>query len=314
MINTRSKFLVILIATFNRIESLKLVLNSIFKGTKCDHEIIVIDGGSTDGTIEYLQQLKNITAVFQGKLLGPARCYNKVWKEIDSKYTCWLSDDTELISGSLDIAINILEQASDIGMVGLKMKDSLGAQKNQPYLGNISEYGIINCNHGVLRTSLLKSIGFFNEAYKFYNIDPDLTASILCTGKKVVLTKQVAILHHREWATVDKSERLSTLTVTTNQQIYQHKFIFLKRATSVFHKIKSLFGYYICYILYFHTDLNVLRFGLNQRDYINLSQARFIKLSELWKFGQLNYYLIQKIPDSILNSDENPYKNLLTTK
>ena len=54
-INTRSNYLTILIATYNRLEPLKVVIEAINAQTKCSHEIIVIDGGSTDGTIEYLK-------------------------------------------------------------------------------------------------------------------------------------------------------------------------------------------------------------------------------------------------------------------
>ena len=166
-------------------------------GTRTPIEIVAIDGGSTDGTVEYLRTEPRVTPVLQGELLGTARSYNRVWRHVETPYSCWLSDDTDLVSGSLDTAIEILDADPTIGMVGLKMKDTRGPGRHEPYRGGLSEYGILNCNHGVLRTDLARRVGFFNESYRSYMIDPDLTASILCTGHKVVMTRQVAVLQQR---------------------------------------------------------------------------------------------------------------------
>ena len=197
MLNKKSNYLVVLVPTYNRLESLKRTLTSIKTQTNCSHEVIVIDGGSSDGTVEFLKIQADVTPVFQESLKGQARSCNEVWRQINCKYTVWLSDDTELTNNCLDCATKILETDSEIGMVGLKMKDTVGPGKNRAYMGALSEYKILNCNHGVISLDLLRSVGFFNEDYYSYNIDPDITASVLCTGKKVVMTKKISVLHHR---------------------------------------------------------------------------------------------------------------------
>ena len=53
MLNVRSDYSVILVTTYSRLDLLKRTLDSIAAGTRCSHEIIVIDGGPTDGTIEW---------------------------------------------------------------------------------------------------------------------------------------------------------------------------------------------------------------------------------------------------------------------
>src|SRR4051812_26094489 len=108
MINQHNHHFVVLIATYNRVAMLRSVVDAIFDGTRAPLELMVIDGGSTDGTIEYIQSDPRITPVLQGQLLGTARSYNHVWRDIDSTYTCWLSDDTEIVPGSLDTALAIL--------------------------------------------------------------------------------------------------------------------------------------------------------------------------------------------------------------
>jgi len=63
----------VLIATCNRLDLLRPVIDSIARGTRTPIEIIVIDGGSTDGTVEYLRTDPRVTPVLQGELLGTAR-------------------------------------------------------------------------------------------------------------------------------------------------------------------------------------------------------------------------------------------------
>lgn len=308
-INTRSSYLTVLIATYNRLEALKVAINAIHAQTKCSHEIIVIDGGSTDGTIEYLQSRNDITPIFQGKLLGASRAYNEAWRRVDSQYTCWLSDDTELTSHGLDMAVRLLEDDPEIGMVGLKTKDVIGPRVSLPYIGAVSEYGILNCNHGVLPTDTLRSVGYFNEDYPSYLIDPDLTASILCTGKNVVMTKSVCILHHREWiAQSPQASIAARMKGIDHGLIYRKKFAFLSRL-SISEKIRRRMGF-LLYSKWMEKFVSNL-FGLNARDWQNLRKGRFISFLDPLKNKSKLYHNEQHISRNILLRDGNIYKHLL---
>ncbi len=49
----------VVIGTYNRIKFLKLAINSVRKDLEnFSHEIIVVDGGSTDGSIQWLTKQK----------------------------------------------------------------------------------------------------------------------------------------------------------------------------------------------------------------------------------------------------------------
>jgi len=313
VLNRRSDYLVILVATYNRLELLKRTLVSIATGTHCPHEVIVIDGGSTDGTIEYLKAHPGIMSLFQGELLGTARAYNQVWRQIESKYTCWLSDDTEIVDGSLDLAVSILEAHPEVGMVGLKMKDTMGPWNHEPYMGGLSEYGILTCNHGVLRTDLLRSVGYFNQAYRAYTIDPDLTASILCTGKCVVMTKRICVLHHREWANHGDIEKKMQHDMggINNRKVYHDKFQFLEASLTLPTRVRARLIRYLARILFLHATPDSKRLGLNRRDWRNLAGGRFIRLTDPLENLQHPYHLVQRIPRSLLELGTNPYRHLV---
>lgn len=308
-INNQSNYLTVLVATYNRLETLKVAINAIHDQTKCSHEIIVIDGGSTDGTIEYLKSRSDITSVFQGRLLGASRAYNEVWRQVDSKYTCWLSDDTELTQHGLDLAVKLLEENPEIGMVGLKTKDVIGPRINLAYIGAISEYGILNCNHGVMSMDTLRSVGYFNEDYPSYLIDPDLTASILCAGKKVVMTKSVCILHHREWiAQSPQASIAARMKGIDHGMIYRNKFAFLSRL-SISERISRRMGF-LLYSTWMEKFISRL-FGINARDWQNLRKGRFISFLDPLKNKSKPYHNEQRIPWNILLRDGNLYKHLL---
>lgn len=295
-------------------EQLKVSIDSIARGTRCPHEIIVIDGGSTDGTIEYLKSRKDITPVFQGKLLGTARCYNEVWRQVRCKYTTFWSDDTELMDGSLDLAAEILESNPSIGLVGLKMKDTIGPKKVEPYLGGLSEYGVLNCNHGFLSMKILKAVGYFNEGYRSYTIDTDLTTSVLCCGKTVVMTKQISVMHHREWAEREKAEeKINSATGgIDNGKIYREKFKFLGPSNTLGARLRAKLIWHLACALSFRSSPGSVRFGLNSRDWHNLAWGRYIRLADPLENMGRPYYLVQRIPRRVLLSEMNPYRHLVT--
>jgi GT2 family glycosyltransferase len=306
-LNRRSTHLVVLVATYNRLPLLKTVLAAISTGTACDHEIVVIDGGSTDGTIEYLQSRPDLTPVLQGQLLGTARCYNRVWRHIDSAYSCWLSDDTEIVPGSLDRAVEILKDDPTIGMVGLKMKDTKGPGRHEPYRGGISEYGILNCNHGVLPTAVVRAVGFFNEQYRSYMIDPDLTASVLALGKQVVMTRDVSVLHHREWAEKEGDEKVARdMGGINNQAIYHERFGFLAGTRTLGVRVRGRVGRYLTRLLFLGAAPESRRFGLNRRDWQNLSAGRFISVLDPFRTAGKPYHLAQRIPPHVVAHARNP--------
>jgi GT2 family glycosyltransferase len=308
-LNVRSDYLVVLVGTYNRLELLKKVLSSIEAQTGYPHETIVIDGGSTDGTIEFLQSRKDITPVFQGRLMGASRAYNKVWRQVDCKYTCWLSDDTELANNGLDLAVQLLESNPEIGMVGLKTRDVAGQWTHLPYTGALSEYGILNCNHGVLPMKLLRSVRYFNEGYRTYLIDPDLTASVLCTGKKVVMTKDVCILHHREWADDNWEAKIQgAMNGINHYQIYLDKFAFI-RSRTIWERIRKWVGFAMS--IPFLDGILIKLMGLNSRDWLNLTKGRFISPLDVLSNIHKPYHNVQRVPKSVLNRERNPYKHLL---
>ena len=114
----------ICIPTYNRISFLKQCLNSIFEGIgSYPYEIVIADGGSTDGTIEYLKSLDNIKLIEQGKLTGAIKAVNECFKKAKGDFVYFPNDDFEIKSEILIKCCKLMEKEKDIGIVAPKIQE-----------------------------------------------------------------------------------------------------------------------------------------------------------------------------------------------
>lgn len=310
MINRWSHHLVIVVGTYNRLMLLRRLLASIAAGTSCDHEVVVIDAGSTDGTVEYLRAQDAVTPVFQGERPGITRAYNRVLRQLDARYVGFMSDDSELVPGSFDLAVSILDAHPGIGLVGLKMRDTQGEGARLSYMGGMSEYGILTATHAFLRMDVLRAIGYFNERYHSYGLDPDLTASVLCAGYRVVITKHVAVLHHRAWVDDLGEEKERSAASLAAGAVYQEKFAFLDRRPFPC-RLRSALGRVLGAVLFFGRPPGRGRLGIDPQDWRNLRAGCYISLVDPWRSRHRPFYLEQRLPRGILLSPKNPYHHLV---
>ena len=300
--------LAVVVATYNRLAHLRRCLDSIAAHTGGPHEVVVVDGGSTDGTQEYLGQRAEVRPVVQAGLLGLPQAYNEVWRELDCDYTCWLSDDLELVADGLDLAVSVLDSNPEVGMVGLKMRDV--GEGAKPYGGAISRYGIVNCNHGVIRLDLLREVGYFHEGYRAYMVDPDLTAAVLSAGATVVTTKPVVLLHDRT-DPVRREERESLADETTDdpaKALYAARYRYLDRPRPLGDRLLRGLVRLVLRALLAGLASGRTRFGLNRRDQYVLGSARFLSPLDPVRSARRPVHLAQRIPAALLRADANPYR------
>lgn len=252
----------IVIGTHNRLRQLRNCMDSLDGKLGVSHEIYVIDAGSSDGTIDYLAERPWIRRVLDGKRLGQARSYNNVFKGLRSDYVCWLSDDNVVVPKVLEAAVADLERHPDIGMIGLKTKDTAGPFVYAPFIGGVSAAGILNVNQGVLRADVLRRVGFFSEDYSDYGIDPDLTAKILLAGYKVAYTKKIGVYHDRRWmnhtGSEDYERRLEKQRAAW--ALYEKKYSFLiDQPETSLKKAKKKHPFFLPWIARMRTSKNTLK-------------------------------------------------------
>jgi GT2 family glycosyltransferase len=307
----RTTSLSVVIGTCNRRELLRECLGSLIGKIAGPHEIIVVDAGSTDGTLEYLRTVAGIRVVADAERLGQAQSLNRVFRHLGSDLICWLSDDNVLQPGMLDAAVGVLDAHADIGMVALKTKDVRGPFTQHPYIGGLSPGArVLTANQGVIRRELFQSLGFFAEEYRDYGIDMELTMQVLLGGWKVVMTRAVAIHHFR-----DHEAHPGAITSTARKerhaaarQKYFERYADLAPPTVVSRLCDTL--------LRLGKRLGLFRagcsfLGYNERDWTNLLRGRFISKLDFFQTRSQPFYLVQHLPSRLTHSRRSPVQTQL---
>lgn len=189
----------VVLGTYNRLSFLKRTLESVREnGIKFPYEIIVIDGGSTDGTLKYLSRQKDIITIIQhnrgmhqGKPV-PKRSWgyfmNLGFKIAHGKYICMISDDCLLIPDAVNNGISLSEslisQGRNIGAVAFYWRNW---PEQSDYCVGLTLADKMFVNHGLFLRDAVKSIDWIDEeTYKFYHADGDLALRLWQNGYEVI--------------------------------------------------------------------------------------------------------------------------------
>jgi glycosyltransferase involved in cell wall biosynthesis len=107
----------VIIPTYNRLWSLPRAVDSC-RGAACDVEILVVDDRSEDGTWEWLQNQKDVTAL-RGKGLGKPWAVNRAFNQASGTYVRFLDSDDWLPENAIDEQFEIAERtAADLVVAG----------------------------------------------------------------------------------------------------------------------------------------------------------------------------------------------------
>lgn len=106
----------IVIPCFNAVEYSRATLDSVVgQKEKCDVEIIVVDGESTDGSLEILNQYRSEVATFISEPdEGHYDAVNKGMALATGDVLCWLNTDDIFVSGALSIVSDVFDRYPDI--------------------------------------------------------------------------------------------------------------------------------------------------------------------------------------------------------
>jgi len=106
----------VIVPTCNRRSDLKRCLNSLMEQTFQDFEIIVIDNGSTDGTVELLKNYPAI--VIKNDTKNLSHLFNLGWRNASGDIIAYLNDDAEVEKQWLEIIIDTFRRFKKAGTVG----------------------------------------------------------------------------------------------------------------------------------------------------------------------------------------------------
>lgn len=146
--------------TYNRLPLLERMVNSFRVNIPVgmDYEIILVDGGSTDGTIEWALSQPDVQLIQQGELVGAIRAFTEGANQATGKYTLLANDDIVFQDGSIIPAVVHLENSLKCGAVAF--------QDNRPIPGytTSADYHVLRApaeRNGALDYIIYAQVGLF---------------------------------------------------------------------------------------------------------------------------------------------------------
>jgi GT2 family glycosyltransferase len=216
----------IIILTFNGLDYTRACLESLNMHTPFGDgaQVIVVDNGSTDGTVEYLRKLEWITLIENGQNLGFVRGNNVGIRAAPAQSDILLlNNDIEINQhGWLREIQRVAYSADDIGIVGCRLvfpdgrllhagtympRDTWWGQQIGSLEKDVNQYCLDRDVEGVvgacmyIRRDLLQAIGALNEAFFSYFEDTDYCLQAAEAGYRTVCAGNVTLIHHENVTT-----------------------------------------------------------------------------------------------------------------
>lgn len=196
----------IVIPTFNRLGHLQDTLSRLRANVSIPHELIVVDGGSTDGTRPFLAERPDVVTLLEARREGAVRAFNKGFRKARGENVMWLNDDAYPLPGSIEAALAMLDryEPAGLGMVAFyhdwdRTRNALDAVERDGTTYRVyAVRGVPYANFGLLRRALLTRLDFVDERYFFFGFDPDLSLKVQRQAGRCVVGCRQALIRHEE--------------------------------------------------------------------------------------------------------------------
>jgi N-acetylglucosaminyl-diphospho-decaprenol L-rhamnosyltransferase len=210
----------IVIVSFNAGADLQACLLSLKKGPPaCDHEIIVVDNESTDGSAAAAERIPGVRVIRMGRNAGFAAANNAGIRQSRGDLLLLLNSDTLVPPGALDRLLERLSATGAAAVAGPRLVDAEGRPELSfgRMISPLNEYRqkhrtpawieaetareqFVDWVSGaclLVRRAEAEAAGLLDERFFLYTEDVDFCHAIRKRGGKVLFTPVATITHLR---------------------------------------------------------------------------------------------------------------------
>lgn len=195
----------IVVATYQRRRLVRRLVEAALAQEGVDHEVVVVDNGSTDGTADELARL--VAADTTGRLRverievnhGPGRARNLGWRSARAPLVAFTDDDCVPTAGWAAALVAAAEDADVVQGRTLPLPDAPARSywaRSQSIEGWTDRYETCNL---LVRTADVAAVGGFDERFAVaMGEDTDLGLRLVDHGVRTTYAP-AALVHHEVW-------------------------------------------------------------------------------------------------------------------
>ena len=301
---------------FNGERFLKTFLGSLNDDSEYIGEVIIVDNGSSDGSLEYLKNNKfdfPLVLVENDKNLGFAPAVNQGILKAENELIFSINNDTELKKGSIKALIDLITSSDDIFSVQSKMLqynnknliDDVGDEYNllawtkktgenhdSSEFSEVKEIFSSCAGAAMYKKSILEEIGLFDDNFFAYMEDVDLAIRSKINGYRNLLCPDAIVYHIGSATSGNRYNEFKVKLAARNNVWVVHKN--LPIPMKIVNFIFLFAGFFIKYLFFVKkgfgsTYLSGIREGLSTRNKIKKVKFNSINTKNYFK---IEYRLI----------------------
>jgi GT2 family glycosyltransferase len=288
----------LIVLNWNGKALLEECLKSLLKTNYDNLETIVVDNGSTDGSVEMVGNFPNVRLIANKTNLGYAGGNNAGFKAANGKYVITVNNDIIVDPAWLVDPIRFLENDETIGVISCRqmnyfnkntidhlyscptsylLPERMGHGKQYQELPQFSSAGFVLGASGasaMYRKKMLDEIGVLEESFFIYQEEIDLQMRAFLNGWKCLYVPS-SVVYHKESVTMNKHKSMFYYLHERNRVWYIYRnyplsIILQNLPVLLFRELRTMVNIII----------------LRRMPFIYL-KARFHGFSGMFKFSQL---------------------------
>jgi O-antigen biosynthesis protein len=167
---------VVMMVTYNRLELTKQTIDALLPSTKYPFDLVIVDNGSKDGTVEYLQQLSipnlHLNLLVENKGIAVGRNIAlKMADDLKAVYYCTIDNDVKLPQNWLEDCLGIIKANKNYS-IGVNFEPSpYPLVTKNGWTFQHKPAGNLGTALTVFSKQLHQMIGFFNTEYNKYGLE-----------------------------------------------------------------------------------------------------------------------------------------------